>query len=76
MNVLQCQEECIAKGCISTTCKFMNPGSMHATMQENVTVEIKNDNGTVVGTYTKISNGVTTTRLKELKKNATRRALK
>jgi hypothetical protein len=33
-------------------------------MQENVTVEIKNDNGTVVGTYTKISNGVTTTRLR------------
>jgi K(+)-stimulated pyrophosphate-energized sodium pump len=41
MNVLQCQEECIAKGCVSTTCKFMNPGSMHAAMQENVTVEIK-----------------------------------
>jgi hypothetical protein len=26
---------------VSTTCKFMNPGSMHAAMQENVTVEIK-----------------------------------
>jgi hypothetical protein len=38
----------------------MNPGSMHEAMQ-NVTVEIKNDNGTVVGTYTKISNGETTT---------------
>jgi hypothetical protein len=35
------KEECIAKGCVSTTCKFMNPGSMHAAMQENVTVEIK-----------------------------------
>ncbi|MBX9886427.1 MAG: sodium-translocating pyrophosphatase [Flavobacteriaceae bacterium] len=55
------KEECVAKGCKSTTCKFMNPGSMHAAMQENITFEIKNDNGVVVGTYTKISNGETTT---------------
>ncbi|MBC5840964.1 sodium-translocating pyrophosphatase [Flavobacterium sp. F-380] len=55
------KEECVAKGCKSTTCKFMNPASMHAAMQENITFEIKNDNGVVVGTYTKISNGETTT---------------
>jgi K(+)-stimulated pyrophosphate-energized sodium pump len=62
------KEECIAKGCVSTTCKFMN---QVACMQQckKITVEITNDNGTVVGTYTKISNGETTTQtFKELKK--------
>ena len=55
------KEECVAKGCTSTSCKFMDAGKMQASSEENVTVEIKNINGAVIGTYTKISNGKTTT---------------
>jgi hypothetical protein len=37
------KEECIAKGCVSATCKFMNPGTMqHATMfQEKLLLKNK-----------------------------------
>ncbi len=55
------KEECLAKGCDSKTCKFMGAATMQASNTKNVTIEIKNDNGTVIGTYTKISNGKSTT---------------
>jgi len=55
------KEECMVKGCTSTTCTYMNAGKMQGSNTKNVTIEIKNDNGTVIGTYTKISIGESTT---------------
>jgi len=56
------KEECIQNDCESKTCKFRNATTIEkVSNKENITVEIKNENGKVLGTYIKTVNGKSTT---------------